>query len=338
MLRGTRNFLPRLLLAAVSALLIFTALAPATLHAQTLNLEGQTGGFIIPGAYTIPSDPGHKWSSPSIGFHYLKSGTTVGDFYTSSITEGYGNWLEFGYTRNSHSNGSDFNRGGVSGTDGASDLWAFSGFNVYHAKAKFLSENYKKHKWVPAVAAGFIIRAQDQFVTGALQNGHPAHINEDIYVVATKLVRETKIPLMLNFGVRGTNAQLYGAGGEAGSQPIFTPIVAGAPCPQECTETNGPHFGAKPFGGIGIPIPVSKSDHALVIEPGAEIATEPRYVAVLSGAHVPTTETYGFRFTKLPTFRWTIDAGVGHIGNQLGPSLYIHANAVESVSLTYRFK
>jgi hypothetical protein len=327
--RFARSVRPSVMLAAVVACL----LSSVALHAQSLNLEGQTGGFIIPGAYTIPSDPGHKFSSPTLGFHYLKAGSTVGDFYISSITEGYGNWLEFGYSRNSHSNGSDFNRAGATGTDGASALWAYSGFNVYHVKAKFISENYKSHKWIPAVAAGVIVRANDQFVSGALQNGHPGHVNQDIYLVATKLVRETKIPLLLNFGVRGTNAQLYGAGGMAGSTPSNGTTAQGAP-----DYTNGNHFGAKPFGAIGIPIPISKSPNAIVVEPGAEIATEPRYVAVLSGAHVPSTETYGLRITKLPSFRWTLDAGVGHIGNQLGPGLYIHANTAESVSLTYRFK
>jgi len=322
-------------LKAVASLAVVAAAvaAPSALHAQTLNLEGQSGGFIIPGAYTVPSDTGHKWSEPSLSFHYLKAGSTVGDFYISSVTEGYGNWLEFGYTRNSHSNGGNFNTATGTGTTGASDLWAYSGFNVYHVKANFLKENKGGKKWVPAISVGGIVRANDQFVSGALQNGHPGHVNEDIYLVGTKLVRETKIPLVLNFGVRGTNAQLYGAGGMAGSTPDNGTTAQGAP-----DYVNGNHFYAKPFGGIGIPIPVSKSTKAVVIEPGAEIATEPRYVAVLSGAHVPTTETYGFRFTQLPTFRWTLDVGVGHIGNQLGPGLYIHANAVESVSLTYRFK
>jgi hypothetical protein len=329
----TRNFRKGRMVAAVIAFVAAVCMLPAALHAQTLNLEGQTGGFIIPGAYTVPSDPGHKWSAPSLSFHYLKAGSTVGDFYISSITEGYGNWLEFGYTRNSHSNGSNFNNATNQGTTGASDLWAYSGFNVYHVKANFLKENKGGKKWVPAISIGGIIRAQDQFVTGALQNNHPGHVNEDIYLVGTKLVRETKIPLLLNFGVRGTNAQLYGAGGEAGSTPVNTTTAQGAP-----EYVNGSKFGPHVFGGLGIPIPVSKSTSALVIEPGAEIATEPRYVAVLSSAHVPTTETYGFRFTKLPTFRWTVDAGIGHIGNYLGPGLYIHANTVESVSLTYRFK
>lgn len=312
------------------------AIVPAV-RAQSLNLEGQTGGYIIPAAYTIPSDPGHKFSSPTLGFHYLKAGSTIGDFYISSVAEGYGNWLEFGYSRNSHANGNDFIGNGKTG---ASDLWAYSGFNTFTAKVKVLGEDRGGHKWIPAVAIGGILRTNDIFVTGALQNNpynlahpHPSHNNGDIYAVATKLVRQTKVPLLLDFGVRGTNAQLYGAGGSAGDAPTPGVTPQGAP-----TETNSPAWSARAFGGLGIPIPVSKSAKAVVVEPGAEIAQQPRYTWELPQAHIGTVEVYGFRFTQLPTFRWTVDAGVGHIGNQLGPGLYIHANTVESVSLTYRFK
>jgi hypothetical protein len=323
--------------------LLLLAAAPA-LRAQSLNLEGQTGGYIIPAAYTIPSDAGHKFSSPTLGFHYLKAGTTVGDFYISSVEEGYGNWLEFGYSRNNHSNGRDFNTANSSGTSGASDLWAYNGFNVYNAKGRVMKEDWKGHKWIPAVALGFVLRQGDQYVTGALQNTtgttshpHPSTTNGDMYAVATKLVRQTKIPLLLDFGVRGTNAQLYGAGGQAGSTPVSAPLAAGAPCPPDCTYTNSSAWAVKPFGGMGIPIPISKSNRAIVIEPGAEVAPEPRYTQNLPQAHVATTEVYGFRFTQLPSFRWTLDAGVGHIGNNLGPGFYIHANTVESVALSYRF-
>jgi len=313
-------------------------LVPAALRAQSLNLEGQTGGYIIPAAYTIPSNTGEKWSQPTIGFHYLKAGSTIGDFYISSIAEGYNNWIEFGYTRNSHSNGRDwvqpYNTGEVSGT-GASALWAYSGFNVFSAKVKILAEERHKKKWIPAVAIGGIVRQGDYYVTGALTSPkQQAKTNGDIYIVATKLVRQTKIPLLLDLGVRGTNAQLYGAGGMAGNSPSpGTASVGGAP-----TYTNSTAWGAKVFGGLGIPIPISKSPTAIVIEPGAEIAAEPRHTDNLPTASIPTTEVYGLRITQLPTFRWTLDAGIGHVGNQLGPDLYIHANTVSSIALTYRFK
>jgi hypothetical protein len=306
-------------------------LAPAALRAQSLNLEGQTGGYVIPAAYTIPSDAGHKWSQPTLGFHYLASGTTIGDFYISSVAEGYGNWLEFGYSRNNHSNGDDF---ASNGKTGASALWAYNGFNVFSAKFKILGEGSHKKKWIPAVAVGGIFRQGDYFVTGALDSPKQGpHNNGDVYVVATKLIRATKIPLLVDFGVRGTNAQLYGAGGNAGSSPVAGTTSLGAP-----TVTNSNAWVVKPFGGLGIPIPISKKANAIVVEPGAEIAPQPHYTQNLPATTQGTVEVYGLRFTQLPTFRWTVDAGVGHIGNNVGPGFYLHANTVESVALTYRFK
>lgn len=306
-------------------------LAPVALHAQSLNLEGQTGGYVIPAAYTIPSDVGRKWSSPTLSFHYLKAGTTIGDFYISSVAEGYGNWIEFGYSRNNHSNGNDFTQNGKTGL---SALWAYNGFNTFTGKVKVLGEGSHNRKWIPAVSVGTVIRQSDYFVTGALQSPkQKPQVNGDVYMVATKLVRETKIPLLLDFGVRGTNAQLYGAGGNAGSSPVAGVTPQGAP-----TITNSGTWVVKPFGGLGIPLPISKSPTAIVIEPGAEIAPQPHYTQNLPQATQASVEVYGFRITQLPTFRWTVDAGVGHIGNNVAPGQYIHANTVESVALTYRFK
>ena len=88
-------------------------------------------------------------------------------------------------------------------------------------------------------------------MTGALTSpNHQAKTNGDIYIVATKLVRQTKIPLLLDFGVRGTNAQLYGAGGMAGNSPSpGTAPVGGAPTYTNSTGApmawSSSHSGAK---------------------------------------------------------------------------------------------
>jgi hypothetical protein len=303
-------------------LAVIAFLLPAALSAQTIDLEGQTGGYLVPTAYSIPSDIGKKWSEPTISFHYLQAGKVIGDFYISSVTEGYRNWLEFGYTRNSHSNGSDQFLG---------NLWQYSGFNVFNAKARVIKEEWRGKKWIPAVSVGSVVRTNDYFVTGALvpgAKGPTPQTNADIYVVGTKLVKQTKIPLLLTAGFRVTNAQLYGAGGNAGSKPVCT--LTGC--------TNGNTWSPRGFGSLGIPIPLSKSATAIVVVPGAEITQEPRYVQYLPQAHIPTTEVYGLRITRLPNFRWTLDGGVGHVGNMVTPQYGIHANTVESLALTYRFK
>src|SRR5579883_621943 len=91
--------------------LLFAAamVLPASLRAQSLALEGETGGFIVPGAYMVPAEAGHKWARPTVGFHWIAGGPVLGDFYNSSITGGYRNFVEFGYTRVSHANGRDNN-------------------------------------------------------------------------------------------------------------------------------------------------------------------------------------------------------------------------------------
>ena len=303
-------------------LAVIAFLLPAAACAQTIDLEGQTGGYLVPTAYSIPSDIGKKWSEPTLSFHYLQAGKVVGDFYISSLTMGYNNFIEFGYTRNSHSNGSDPFLG---------TLWQYSGFNVFNGKVRVMKEDWRGKKWIPAISVGSVVRTEDYFVTGALVPGAKGPVpqtNADVYVVATKLVRQTKIPLLLTAGFRVTNAQLYGAGGNAGSKPV-------------CTQTgctNGGTWSPRGFGSLGIPIPLAKSPTAFVVVPGAEITQEPRYVENLPQAHIPTTEVYGIRITRLPNFRYTLDAGVGHVGNMVTPEFGIHANTVESLAITYRWK
>ena len=324
----------------LSLLFVAAVVLPGTLRAQSLALEGETGGFIVPAAYTVPSETGHSWARPTLGFHYVANGPVIGDFYISSITGGYKNWIEFGYTRNSHSNGRDTNLG---------KLWQYAGFDAFHGKVKIISENRNGHNWVPAVAVGGIIRINDQYVTGALappcnltgsqRNTHCPQTNGDIYAVATKLVTKLKVPLLLDAGIRGTNAQLFGAGGNASSYVTPTTGPTGLPTPP-----NPDHdWAVRGFGGIGIPIPISRSPKAIIIQPGAEISQQPRYTQYTANTHLPSTESYGLRFTRLPTFRWTIDAGIGHIGNTLTPAsgnlpaAQLHANSVKSLSMSYRF-
>ena len=318
---------PRILSVAAFTLAAFAA--PAAMHAQSLALEGETGGFIVPAAYTVPSEPGHAFAAPTIGFHYVGNGPVIGDFYISSITSGYKNFLEFGYTRNSHSNGSDNNLG---------KLWQFNGFNTFHAKVKIVSENRNGHMWVPAIAIGGIVRSQDYFVTGALaQPTHQPQTNGDIYLAATKLVTQTKIPLLLDAGIRGTNGQLFGGGGNASSSGISANPLVGAQRDQS--------FSARGFAGIGIPLPLKRSSpRSIIVDPGAEISQQPTYTQYAAGTHLPSTESYGLRFTQLPSFRWTLDVGVGHIGNTLAggtgdiAAAQLHANTVRSISLSYRLK
>jgi hypothetical protein len=132
-------------------------LAAGAASAQSLNWDGQTGVFITPLAYTAAS-PTNSIGKPILAFHFLNAGDVLGNFYTTSATVGAFGRLEFGYTRDFHSQGD---------TAGLSPLWS-GGFNIVHAKVNVIGENAGKTKWVPAISAGFVVRSQDSNVGASL--------------------------------------------------------------------------------------------------------------------------------------------------------------------------
>jgi hypothetical protein len=256
-----------------------------TAMAQNLTLEGQTGGFITPTAYVVESAKGSVLSRPSLGFHYIRAGDVIGDVYTASITEGFANRVEVGYTRSAHTNGSN---------PYFSSLWEFSGMNVFHCKGVLLQENSFKSRWTPGIAAGFVVRTGDHFVTGAIDG--KAHTNGDVYVSATKTMTNVHLPLLLNFGWKATNGSIYGIGGDA------------------------TRFGGRFFGGVGFPLP---GPWHTAIVPAAGFTQEPYHVKNLGllvpgGGHIPTTLDYAVRITQREHARFSFDAGIGQVAGQIG--------------------
>lgn len=252
--------------------------------AQNLTLEGQTGGFITPTANVVESGKGKVFSMPALGYHFVKAGSVIGNVQTASITEGIANWAEFGYTRSAHTNGNN---------PYFSSLWEFAGMNVFHGKVVALKENFKT-PFTPGLAAGFVVRTGDNFVTGAIDN--KAHINGDIYVVATKNFTNVKIPLLLNLGWKATNASIYGIGG------------------------NATRFQGRLFGGVGFPLP---GPFHTAIVPAAGFTQEPAHVKNLAalvpgGGHIPTTLDYAVRLTQREHARFSVDAGIGQVAGQIG--------------------
>jgi len=92
------------------------------------------------------------------------------------IGEGFGNWLEFGFTRNNHTDGGD---------PTISPLFNFSGMNIFNVKAKLLAANYhtanicRQSLWEEC-SAQTIVRGESV--------AHKNATNGDVYVVATKLI------------------------------------------------------------------------------------------------------------------------------------------------------
>jgi len=253
--------------------------------AQNLTLEGQTGGFITPTAYVVQSAKGQFFSHPSIGFHYVHAGDVIGDVYNGSVTEGLGNWAEVGYTRNGHTNGNN---------PLFSALWEYPGMNIFHGKGVVLPENAFGTKWVPGLAAGFVVRISDRFVSGAILN--TSYNNEDVYAVMTKDLTKEKVPLLLSFGLKFTNASIYGIGGQS------------------------TRFGGRLFGGIGFPLP---GPWGTTIVPAAGFTQEPYHVKNLGllvpgGGQIPTTLDYAVRITQRENPRFSFDIGVGQVAGQIG--------------------
>jgi hypothetical protein len=131
------------------------------LNAQQLTLEGQTGGFLTPTAYVVYANKGAFFSHPAVGFHFIDTSAVIGNIETFSITEGFANRAEAGYTRSVHQFG---NQPTATTTPlGLSNLWNYSGMNVFHGKAIALKEG-TGGEWVPGIAVGGLVRTSDHFV------------------------------------------------------------------------------------------------------------------------------------------------------------------------------
>ena len=185
----------------LAVVLVVIAVSGAT-FAQSLNWEGQTGVFVTPLAYSVPTGNA-PLSIPVVSYHYLNAGPVLGAFHQISITAGAFNRIEFGYTGSIHQNGD---------TAVLSPLWSRE-FNTLHGKVNLFRE---RRGGLPALSVGFVARTQVRNVGGVLQ-GHDTH-NQDFYVVATKTITAL-CALVFNAGVKATNASLLGIAGNAPGYP-----------------------------------------------------------------------------------------------------------------------
>ena len=266
---------------------------------QALNMDGQSGIFFQPWADVVPA-PRNKFDAPTVSFHVVDAGPVAGDYLNVGVEEGFGNWLEFGYTRNNHTDGGD---------PTISPLFNFAGMNIFNAKAKIVPAGLHKLKYVPAVSLGGILRTNDPFVVQSV--AHKNATNGDIYGVASELfVVGKKFAFLATGGVRGTNAQKYGYGG------------------------NTLDWEARGFGGLALPIPVRKK---IAIAPTVEVDQEPRYIKYVPTAHFPTDLIYAVRVSRLPDSRWSFDVGTGHVGASLAPGINIKVNNAIAFASDFRF-
>ncbi len=295
----------------VALLLAIVFEAADVASAQALNWEGQTGVFVNPLAYTVPSS-GTSVGRPIVAYHYLNGGEVLGGFNNFSVTMGAFRRVEFGYTRTVHQEGS---------TAGLSNLWG-GGYNSFQGKFNFLQENAANKAWLPALSIGFVARTQVPNVIGAPPNKSTS--NADLYAVATKTITNIPIlPLVLSFGYKETNASLLGIAG------------------------NSPAWVARAFGTFAFSL---KGPAGSTLMPAVEFAQQPRHVEGLPNAAViPTTLTYAVRVVPAgmspsqhhgwgeESPRLNIDIGIAQAAGNILPGVNLQARHQFAFGISYGF-
>ncbi len=279
--------------------LLAAALCPGAVLAQSLNWEGQTGGFITPFAYTANS-PAKGIGTPAAAYHYLNAGRVLGNYHQASLTFGALKRVEFGFTRALHTAGR---------TDGLSPLF-HGGFNTFHGKVLVVGENLGKKKYVPAISAGFVARTRIRSVGGVIENRNNS--NGDFYLVGTKTVTAVKaLPFLLNFGAKSTNASLFGLAG------------------------NAPAWRTRLFGAAGM---VLKGPARNLVVVGSEFAQQSPRIGGLPAAVLPTTITYFARIVPpVEGSKLNVDFGVAQAAGRIQPGVELEARSQFAMGVSYRF-
>ena len=281
-----------------AAAVVISLLLASTAFAQNLNWDGQTGAFVTPFAYTSGSSA-HGFGHPSISFHYLNGGEVIGNNYQISATVGFLKRFEVGYTRSLNSAGS---------TPDLSPLFE-GGFNTFHAKGALLPENFGKKNYLPAISAGFVVRTQVRHVGGVISGKDTT--NGDIYLVATKTITQTKVvPIVINAGIKGTNAAVHGIAGNAAD------------------------WQARGFGAVGFVLPGPAKSKIVV---GSEVAQEPHHIENLPGATLPTTLTYFARIIPSTERPFNVDFGIAQAAGEVLSGANIKARHQFATGISYRF-
>lgn len=314
----------------VFVLFLAISLFATAAKAQSLGYEGPTGVFVTPLASVAPSE-GNRIGRPVVAYHFLNGGEVIGNYSTASITVGIAKRAEIGYTAEIQQQGTD-----KTNAVNLSPLWKGT-MSIVHGKINVVPENAGKTKWVPAISVGGIGRFNDNNVgdgsnSAALHsalgitNGVQTSINADIYVVGTKVVTQftKKVPWLLSGGVRGTNASLWGLGG------------------------NTKDFEARAFGAIAW-VFTGPAKSTIIL--ASEVSQQPKHLMVtLNGGtkanifDIPTSEVYAVRIVPHTKAKLNFDFGVLQAAGRIGASptlpgvnVDLKARARVAFALSYGF-
>ena len=168
------------------------------------NLQGTGGIAFNPLAYTA----GRPWDGGETNaLNGIVSKPQVGAWYVN-LTDADINWFALGAA--------------VTFLDRLEISGGYAGINAHNygdnsistynvgAKLRILDENAFDTSWVPAVAVGGVYKYTDSETVDALGLRHSG---ADAYVVASKLIKETPIPVLLSVGGLVSDEVVYGVVG-----------------------------------------------------------------------------------------------------------------------------
>ncbi len=277
-----------------SSILALFLLVTSPLVAQ-LNWEGQTGGLITPFAYASSSSMGI--GRPELAVHYLNGGAVLGNDFQISVTAGFLKIAEGGFTRS-------FN---VMGNDELAPLFA-NGFNAAHIKFRLMPENAWHRSFLPAIAAGAIVRTQVRRVTEVTERENTTAT--DFFLVGTKTIANLRVPIVLNLGAKLTNASMLG-------------IAA-----------NSPGWEFKPFGAVFFTLRAPRHSRLML---GSEFARQPRQLKEVPGVIVPTSLSYVARWSSGSDRPLAVEVGVVQLGGNLASAFDMEARHQVVLGLGYHF-
>lgn len=168
------------------------------------NLEGVGGVAFNPLAYTAgqPVDTnGAAWySKPQVGTWYVHLGDRDINWESFGVAETFGGRLEVSYAYEAARLG------------GASPVNVSK--NDIGAKLLVIHENEGNLPYVPAVSVGSIWKETDLNAVG------PNRAGFDYYAVATKLITQAPIPLLLSGGLLSSDEEVTGVLGHSGNRDL----------------------------------------------------------------------------------------------------------------------
>ena len=134
--------------------------------------------------------------------------------------------------------------------------------------------------------------------------------NGDVYIVASKVIPAKPAAIVLSGGVRGTNAELWGMGG------------------------NAPDWQAKAFGAVAFAF-TGPGKSTIIF--GSEVAQQPHHPL-----NIPTTLTYCVRVIPSSKHKFSLDFGIAQVAGRIhsdgvNPPIDLKARHQAGFQISYGF-